>query len=385
MLISFLYAAVLAALCFFYFHLMNGYRHAWDQIPVWKLPEEPFRYSTQVSILIPARNEAGQLPACLESLYLQSYPAHLMEILVIDDFSEDETAAIVKKQSDPRVRLLPLDELFEAGSQNSYKKLGIAAGVERAKGALILTIDADCTAPPDWVALIVSYYQEQNARLIAGPVNFSQNGSWLGQFQALDLIGMMGITGAGFFRKTMLLGNGANLAYEKELFQELNGFEGIDRFASGDDVFFIQKAAQVVPDQVAFLKNRAATVRTEAMPDWKSFWQQRIRWATKSRGYQQTDMTLMLAGVYLLCLFLLPGLVILPFLDGWTWIVWLGAWLAKSWIDYRYLRHMAEFFQQKQLLHPYFPAQFIHILYIVVIGTLGNLVRTYEWKGRRVQ
>jgi cellulose synthase/poly-beta-1,6-N-acetylglucosamine synthase-like glycosyltransferase len=384
MLINFLYAAVLAALCFFYFRLMNGYRNAWDQIPVWKLPES-ILFSTRVSILIPARNEANQLPACLQSLYQQSYPAHLMEIIVIDDFSEDETAQIAKDQTDSRVHLLQLKDLFEAGAQNSYKKLGITAGVNQARGELILTIDADCTAPPDWVALIVSYYQEQNVRLIAGPVNFRQNGSWLGQFQALDLIGMMGITGAGFFRKTMLLGNGANLAYEKHLFQELNGFEGSDRFASGDDVFFIQKAAQVFPDQIAFLKNREATVWTDAMPDWKSLWKQRIRWATKSRGYQQTDMTLMLAGVYLLCLFLLPGIVLLPFLGWPAWLVWVGAWSAKAWIDYRYLRHMALFFQQEKLMRPYFPAQFIHILYIVVIGTLGNLVRKYEWKGRRVQ
>ena len=50
-----------------------------------------------ISIIIPARNEAENIQHCLDSICNQSYPKHLYEIIVVDDHSTDNTAAIVKK------------------------------------------------------------------------------------------------------------------------------------------------------------------------------------------------------------------------------------------------------------------------------------------------
>ena len=124
----------------------------------------------------------------------------------------------------------------------------------------------------------------------------------------------MGVTGAGIYGRFMNMCNGANLAYEKRAFYAVEGFNGIDKIASGDDMLLLQKMAKHFPNQVGFLKNKNATVLTNAKPDLKSFYQQRIRWASKSGNYQELQILFILALVFFFffCivfnLFLLCGL-----------------------------------------------------------------------------
>ena len=112
----------------------------------------------------------------------------------------------------------------------------------------------------------------------------------LERFQSLDFCGMMGITGAGIHKKYLLMGNGANLAYEKAVFEEVGGFEGIDHLASGDDILLMQKIAKVYPEQLVFVKNLEAVINTTAQPTWRAFIQQRVRWASKSAQYPQRGL-----------------------------------------------------------------------------------------------
>ncbi|MNT01511.1 hypothetical protein D3C72_1359800 [compost metagenome] len=82
--------------------------------------------------------------------------------------------------------------------------------------------------------------------------------------------------------------NGANFAYTKSLFQGLNGFEGNDKIASGDDVFLLQKAIEKIPDEVRYLKAQDAIVVTKPTENWKALFHQRVRWAAKTSSYRST-------------------------------------------------------------------------------------------------
>jgi len=375
-----------------YVFIMLRYMEGWNAIPQWEVPSD-FSPTTKVSILIPARNESANIQSCIQSILNQKYPSSLFEIIVIDDHSIDNTAELVQAFQKPNVRVLFLKDYVKNRSKlKAFKKKAIETAIAESSGDLIVTTDADCIVPVDWLNLIVSFYERsgekntgQQYKFIAAPVNFYDEQSLFEKCQSLDFIGMMGVTGAGIHRLFMNMCNGANLAYEKKAFYEVNGFEGIDQVASGDDMLLMQKMAKQFPHQIAFLKNQKATVLTKAIGDLKPFTQQRIRWASKSGSYQEFQILVILAMVFFFCVSIVLNVFLLPFFFwkiGW---VLLFQVLIKSIIDYFFLGQMSQFFERRDLMRIFFPAQVFHIIYIAVIGFLGNVKKEYRWKGRDVK
>lgn len=219
--------------------------------------------------------------------------------------------------------------------------------------------------------------------MIAAPVNFHREQNLLERFQSLDFLGMMLLTGAGLHSGLMRMGNGANLAYTRRAFEAVGGFRGVDHLASGDDLFLMHKIEQQYPGQVKFLKSKAATVYTLAMPDWHSFWQQRLRWGTKNAAYQEWRITAVLGLVFVTCWgIILSGLGII---FSTHLIVSFGILLlCKIVADYLLLHQASTFFGRKGLLRVFWPAQVLHIVYIAGVGLWANLYKKYQWKGRRV-
>jgi len=92
-----------------------------------------------------------------------------------------------------------------------------------------------------------------------------------------------------------------------------------------------------------------------------------------------------LALVFLFCSNILLSLLLAPFVGIamlWIFILQLA---IKSFFDFQLLQTACRFFKREDLLRSFFPAEILHTFYIIVIGILGNVVKEYEWKGRRVQ
>jgi len=379
-----LYFLFSIALSLCYIYVLSKYHKAWKAIPTWEIPAN-FQPGTRVSVLIPARNEVGNIVPCLESIFGQSYPKDLIEIIVLDDHSKDGTAEVVEKLQHPQVRLLRLANFVEAGETQSFKKKAIETGIAQAGGELIVTTDADCLMQSQWLELLVSFYKKKRLKFIVAPVNFFKEKNLWERFQSLDFLGMMGTTGAGIQLRWMNMCNGANLAYAKSAFWEVGGFENIDRLASGDDFLLMQKIAEKLPNQIGFLKNKAATVFTKAKPTFASFLSQRIRWASKSTSYKDWRMTFTLAMVFLFCGNIVLSFALIPFWGWAAFVLFLGQLLVKSAMDNFFLSEMARFFKRAELMRSFVPAQLLHIAYIVVVGILGNVIKRYPWKGRWVR
>lgn len=381
-MIIYLISSAAILLSIFYFLLIRWFLNQWNLLssPVTSTDTEP---RIRVSIIVPARNEEDNIQACLDSLDAQSYPSDLIEIIVIDDHSTDATAAIAQNFQDKGVRLLSLADHLDRHTQ-SYKKAAITLGVAMAEGSLIMTTDADCIVPADWVSQVVQAHVRESWECITGPVLFHQEHNALERFQSLDFIGTMIITAAGISSGKLLLANGANFAYTKRAFLQVGGFDGVNEKASGDDVFLLHKIAAAFPKQIGFLKSSQTSVLTRAMPDLKSFFQQRLRWGTKNASYTDTRVTLIAGLVFATC-----WGIILCFLLSWTGNLYalIGFILAlsiKASADYLLLQKGMRFFGRTDLRPALGWAQIGHILYIALVGMGSLLVRRYEWKGRRV-
>ena len=257
-------------------------------------------------------------------------------------------------------------------------------GVKQASGSLIITTDADCVFPPDWLLHMVSFHELTEAEFIAAPVRFYRETTLMERFQSLDFLGMMLITGAGIRLQWMRMCNGANLAYTKRIFEAVNGFEGIDQLASGDDMLLLHKVAEKYPEKIGFVKSPETCVFTPAKPDWKGFIRQRLRWATKSARYREWQLIGVLALVFLFCTTILLNFLLLPFLGRVVLMLLLFQLGTKILADYIFLKTATDYFNRGDLMRFFLPAQALHIVYIVGIGLWSTVKKTYHWKGRKV-
>ena len=158
-----------------YAYLINFYRRAWKKIPVQIISPE-FQPQTKVSLIIPARNEQDNLPVLLESISRLDYPSELLEVIIIDDNSTDNTWQLISDHS--FVRGIRLSDV-STEELKAHKKFAIEKGIEAATGELIVTTDADCHFQPGWIKAIAQLYQSTKATFIAAPVSLRAGNSIL--------------------------------------------------------------------------------------------------------------------------------------------------------------------------------------------------------------
>lgn len=379
--ISFWLVAFTVVLFICYAGLLGYYRRGWHRLKEYAPPQD-VTPAEKVSVIVPARDEEKHIGPCVQSLLAQQYPAHLLQVIVIDDHSTDNTAAIVEAFNDERILLIRLQDHVQ-GAINSYKKKAIATAIAQATGDWIITTDADCIAPPQWVSTIMAYRRQTGALMVAAPVKLDAKQGLLHVFQSLDFLTLQGITAASVSQNFHSMANGANLCYSKQAFIEVSGFEGIDHVASGDDMLLMYKIVTRHPGRMAYLKSRQAIVTTAPAGSWKAFWQQRIRWASKADKYDDRRIFWALLLVYLLNFFLV-ALFIVSIFNFDLLIVATVLLLAKALLEYPFVSSVAAFFHQERLMRYFLLLQPLHAGYTVIAGWLGKFGR-YEWKGRTVK
>jgi len=340
----------------------------------------PANLNTKVTILIAARNEEENIRLTIDDILAQDYPKHLFEVIIVDDHSTDSTADIIRSYATQGVRLLQMNE---AQRLNSYKKKAIAEAIKLSTGDLMVATDADCRMGPQWLSSVVSYFETQNLVMISSPVAYFQEKNLFERMQTLEFSFLIGIGASFIGNGRASTCNGANLAYCKDVFYEVGGFQGIDDLASGDDELLLQKVAVRYPGRIGFLKQREAIVYTHAKPNLSEFLQQRRRWASKSTKYKDKKVVALAVGIWLFNLSML-----LNFLLGFYRIYFMEVFalqlLVKLAFEAALLFPITAFFKRQRLMILLFLLSPIHVLYFVYVGLIGNTSK-YSWKGRMVR
>jgi cellulose synthase/poly-beta-1,6-N-acetylglucosamine synthase-like glycosyltransferase len=341
--------------------------------------------SGRFSIIVPARNEGLNIEACLAGLVAQNYPPDKFEIIVVDDYSGDNTGEIVTSfaatHSQFDVRLLRMSDIGNT-SFTAYKKKAIAEGISRSKNEWIITTDADCFRGNNWLASIDSFVRKHNPVMICGPVRLENDHSLFQKMQVLEFAGVVSTAAAALEGGLPMTCNGANLTYNKEAFFTVGGFAGIDALNSGDDEMLMMKMHKRWPGKVRFVKHRDAIVYTPAQQDVRAFLQQRKRWVSKSRSHGIWH-TLLLAGIYLFHALIVLGIIGAIINPG--ILIPVGfAVFAKAFLEWPFLYNVCLFFNRYKLAYLYPVALLPQTIYVFFIGIYGNL-GTYNWKGRTLR
>ena len=353
--------------------LILGY----DKVKTFKRTQvEP---KTAFSIIVPFRNEEKNLPKLLQSFSKLNYPYKLIEIVMVDDFSTDLSERVcIKWRLDHE--FLDTTLLENLRLSNSPKKDAIGRAVPIIKHDWIITTDADCTVPENWLLTLDNYIQKHQPEMIVGAVKYQTKNNWFHQFQQLDLLSLQGTTMGSFGIGKPFMCNGANFAYTKKLFTEIGGFEGISKNASGDDVFLLQKATKKHLDKIHYLKNAESIVKTKPENDLFDFFMQRVRWASKTTGYQSGYAKFLAVIVLMMNLGLVGGwlLAVVGKLD---WSILLGVFSAKYLVDYWLLYKTNRFLLRGQWILP-LATSIIYPFYSSLVGVY-SLFGNFYWKGRQ--
>lgn len=338
------------------------------------------------TILIPARNEANHIGKTLASIDANHHDLKNVHVNVIDDHSEDDTSELATNlHLNYPLKVIKLSEMDLPSDLNAYKKWGLQYGITNAMHDNILMTDGDCIVNESWIQNYAQFIQEKNVSIVTGPILYLGEKTILDHFQSLDVLGAIAVTAAGIQTDTYYFANGGNMYVNKDAFIQVGGYTGNTQYASGDDVFLIQKIGSKNPNQVQYLKSKSAAVYTHPEPTWRSFFHQRIRWSTKTNAYKNRTLDMGLALIFLHCLLTCITLALFPIYWKWVFPILAIQLLAKGVADFLYLRSLATYFDKHHLLNYFIPSFFLHILYIVVIGIASLICKDYVWKDRTVR
>jgi len=334
------------------------------------------------SIVVPFRNEAKNLTDLLNSILALNYPVNMFEVLLINDASEDDSITIIEnfKKQFPSIAILLLNNKRISGSP---KKDAINTAISTAKFEWIVTTDADCIVSKNWLHLFNQFIEDQKPVFISAPVKFKEESSLLYQFQNLNFLSLIGSTIGSFGIKKPILCNGANLCYNKAIFEKLNGFEGNSSIASGDDIFLLEKMIENFPEETHYLKSQDAIVETKSEKTIEFFLNQQIRWTSKSANYKNIFTKFVGIVIFTMNLTILVLLVSsLLFSFFWQWLMLI--FIAKILVDFILIQKTSEFLQNKKPLKSYLAIAFLYPFFTIFIVTISTF-KSYKWKGRKFQ
>jgi len=363
-LISGIFIAYFLLLLIIYLGYKKSKTLSWEAFPPVK---------QKFSILIPYKNEEKNLLPLIKSLNNLNYLPEDFEVLFINNNSTDNGTLLIKEHINIPHRLLDSNKPCA-----SPKKEALEMGIKEAKFDFIITTDADCEVPEKWLQTYNLLIQDKKPKMILGPVKYKNDNTFIGQFQIIEFLSLQAFTIGSLELGFPFLSNAANLGFEKEFFFMLGGYEGNKHIASGDDVFLLEKFNNAYPNDIYYLKSKEAIVQTGAQGNWHSLFNQKIRWASKSKEIKNRFGQISGAIIVLTNLFTLFMYVLIWFYPLFS-ISLLG---TKFLIDFLVVNHTKKFFKNTINFFYFILSFFTYPLYLIIL-LFGLTQKIYIWKGNK--
>lgn len=332
----------------------------------------------RVSVLIAARNESAGIRATLDSVLDQDY-AGVWDVWVADDRSTDDTPQILEEyraRYPERLHILTIKEIPEGVSP---KKHAISKMIEACEGDILCLTDADCIVQREWLTGILREF-EPGIELVAGHSYIPTvpgKSPFIICMQAVETLIYRVAGTAGLAMHLPLTSTGNNLAYRKDFFKSVNGFENVIKIQSGDDDLLMQKLATDRPFAMRYCITPSTFVTTNGKETLKELWEQRKRWASKTI-YYSPKIVFVLSMVFLFLTMLCVTAAFSPFSTE-VLIATLIAFALKSLGDLTLILRGLKIFRQEHLLKWCIPVEIVHAPF-TVLAVLFGLFGRFKWK-----
>ncbi len=333
------------------------------------------KINVKVSVLIAARNEGKNIYKLLQSLYNQTFPKELFEVIIIDDHSEDDTKKVIENfvKENKDIDLKVFDAL------NEGKKLAISQALHLAHNELIMVTDADCELGNTWIESVVNFYYEKKPKMILSPVLLSPANNFFEKIQVLEHLSLIGSTAGSAAIGFPVMCNGANMAYERKAALEVEEKRHDFNIPSGDDMFLLEQFVRNYGyKNVKFLLSKSAIVKTKTCKTIAEFFRQRRRWVSKTKFYTNWKIILTALIVFFFNLSIV-SLFLSAFFIPALWSLYLLLTFLKFFIDFPLLKNITTFMNQGRILVWALPLEFIYPFYVIFTAVSGLLINV-KWK-----
>ena len=258
MLVSFLLFIFLSFLFFTFIFSLFRKR---NQLPMGEEPE--------LSVLIPAYNEEGNIGSCLESIKDSDYPASKLQIIVIDDASTDGTCAEVEQFKRKNKGL----DITLLRGEHKGKSEALNLGLKHSRNELVMSIDADIVLEKDTMRKLAAPLQEENVAASNAVARIREPKSMLEHFQMIEFC-LNNLIRTSFSRtfKNSIWFFGAVACYKKSMLDEVGGFK-TDTLTEDMDI-----CLEMYNKDYNIVTVEDAVMSTKAMPGIRELFRQRMRW-----------------------------------------------------------------------------------------------------------
>jgi cellulose synthase/poly-beta-1,6-N-acetylglucosamine synthase-like glycosyltransferase len=229
-------------------------------------PPTPDPAALPVTVLIPSFNEEVVIVTTVERILASDYPG--LEVIVIDDGSKDHTAEVLANHfgDESRVSIISIE--------NSGKATALNTGLARAKGEIVVALDADTLFNRDTISRLARWFIDPTVGAVAGNAKVGNRINTITRWQALEYIVAQNLERRALAALgTLTVVPGAIGAWRRSVLASLGGFP-LDTLAEDQDLTIaVQRAGHRV------LFDSSAIARTEAPATFRGLARQRFRWA----------------------------------------------------------------------------------------------------------
>lgn len=345
-----------------------------------KLKQKSSDHVPFVTIVVSMHNEEKNVAACLDRLVTQNYPQNKQEILIVNDRSTDETEVIINKYLSQYhfIRLISIDEI-----KNDFapKKYAIDQAVHSAQGELILLTDADGRPTSQWVKKIVSLFSDEIGMVIGYAPYNTENPvkSFLNRLLSVEYLSHAAVAAASCGLGYPVTCVGTNMAYRKIVYEQLGGFGIYKNLHTGDDDLFLQRVRDETSWNITYATDRQSHVYNAPPDHWQTFFQQRIRYASKGFKYPPLVIAILILFYFLNLLLLFSPLTLIA---GSQYLVqFLAVIFLKTVTDYNFINAAASVLDdtRDRVIFPI--ASILHSPYVVFFGLIAQFKR-FLWGSR---
>ena len=231
-----------------------------------------------VSVVIAARNEEKNIANLLDDLITQTIDKNNFEVIISNDRSEDETGKIINEYS-RKYEFIKYIQITKKKDMAS-KKYALEQAIKDSKGEIILATDADCRVSKNWAISMANLVNKTN-KVVIGYSKIKSKTTLINEIQKIDFLGIMASNGGLLTNGIICSGSGQNLAYKKEDFFRIGGFEPVKDKESGDDMYIVQAISKL--KGAVFNYDENSFVSTSPKKTILGYINQRIRWSSNSK------------------------------------------------------------------------------------------------------
>jgi len=333
----------------------------------------------ETTVIVSARNEENNISNLVNALVNQSYPKELLQLIIINDRSTDQTAEILTNY-EREIDNLTIVTIQETPAGWAPKKWALNTAINTVTTEIILQTDADCIPHNDWVKCMVQPFSSSEVGFVSGPAPLTNKSTLIDSLYELDSLAQDAFSAGGFSQGMVFSCTGRNIGYSKQAFDDVSGYENVSHFISGDDDLLLHKITGHPSYKAQFVLSKESVVESPPPSSLEQFIHQRLRFASKGFSYYniKTSASLRVVLPFLYVTNLVALLSLFNFTET-SHFYWMWPWIIKTMVDGIITYVFYHSIGRKWSLGTMTLLSLIHPLYIVTFGILGPF-STFEWK-----